>query len=222
MPYLSKVPINQSRRESHKLLGSPHAMHAAVMSCFPPAAHDQAGRILWRIDQNNPATSLIVVSPHRPDFTSLVQQAGWPLSDQEQWVTRDYQPLLNRVAGGDLWRFRLQANPVKTAKDIGKPVPHVTPDQQRGWLLSRTHKHGFSIPARRPDEGVEEPQVVVSNRRTRKFRRGDSTVTIATAQFDGLLMIEDPDVFRGCLLAGIGRAKGYGCGLLTITGTHPR
>lgn len=135
-------------------------------------------------------------------------------------MTRDYQQLLTRIVNGHLWRFRLQGNPVKSPKAIGKPVPHVTADQQRDWLVSRTANHGFSIPVHHNALGPAEPQVVVSNRRTRKFRRGEHTVTIATAQFDGLLMVEDADAFQRCLVAGIGRAKGYGCGLLTITSYH--
>lgn len=218
MTYLSKVPINRARRGAHKLLGSPQAMHASVMTSFPPAAHDGIDRILWRVDENGPETYLIVVSPHRPDFMSLIEQAGWPMSDQEPWVTRDYRQLLNRVVDGSLWRFRLQGNPVRSPKSIGKPVPHVTPDQQRDWLVSRVERNGFSIPSHVGGDGPPEPQVVVSNRRTRKFRRGDATVTIATAQFDGLLVVRDAEAFRRCLVAGIGRAKGYGCGLLTITG----
>ncbi len=218
MAFLSQVPINRSRRGAHKLLGSPQAMHAAVMASFPPSAHDGSDRVLWRVDESGNATYVIVVSPHRPDFTSLIEQAGWPMSDQEPWVTRDYQQLLVRVADGGTWRFRLQGNPVRSPKAIGKPVPHVTADQQREWLISRAERHGFSIPSHSGDDGISAPQVVVSNRRTRKFRRGDATVTIATAQFDGLLVVRDAESFRRCLVAGLGRAKGYGCGLLTITG----
>lgn len=74
MPLLSKVPINRARRGAHKLLGSPQAMHAAVMSSYPPAAHESPDRILWRVDDDGAGlTSLIVVSPHRPDFTALIE-----------------------------------------------------------------------------------------------------------------------------------------------------
>lgn len=36
------------------------------------------------------------------------------------------------------------------------------------------------------------------------------------AQFDGALQIEDPERLRTALTAGMGRAKAYGCGLMTL------
>jgi CRISPR system Cascade subunit CasE len=34
--------------------------------------------------------------------------------------------------------------------------------------------------------------------------------------FEGRLLITDPDALRAALVTGIGPAKGYGCGLLTL------
>jgi CRISPR system Cascade subunit CasE len=52
-----------------------------------------------------------------------------------------------------------------------------------------------------------------------KFRKGNGgkgEVTLRTATFEGILTISDLERFRRTLLSGIGRAKAYGCGLLTI------
>jgi CRISPR system Cascade subunit CasE len=35
-------------------------------------------------------------------------------------------------------------------------------------------------------------------------------------QFDGLLAIADPEAARGAVLAGIGKGKSYGFGLLSL------
>ncbi|WEV73650.1 type I-E CRISPR-associated protein Cas6/Cse3/CasE [Bifidobacterium sp. ESL0798] len=41
-------------------------------------------------------------------------------------------------------------------------------------------------------------------------------MTISTALFDGLLEVADAEKFRHALCFGVGRAKGFGCGLLTV------
>ncbi len=41
-------------------------------------------------------------------------------------------------------------------------------------------------------------------------------VTLTTVTYDGILQITDADAFRRALTNGIGHAKAYGCGLLTL------
>ena len=49
-----------------------------------------------------------------------------------------------------------------------------------------------------------------------KRDEGGRTVTLRTATFEGELTIADMGLFQKTLLCGVGRAKAYGCGLLTI------
>lgn len=48
------------------------------------------------------------------------------------------------------------------------------------------------------------------------FRRGQSRVTLTSAAYEGRLTVSDPNLLRKSLTHGIGRGKGYGCGLLTL------
>lgn len=41
-------------------------------------------------------------------------------------------------------------------------------------------------------------------------------VRITTARFEGELTVVDAAALRHALMYGIGRARGYGCGLLTL------
>ena len=41
-------------------------------------------------------------------------------------------------------------------------------------------------------------------------------VTFTRAQYDGVLRVTDADALRRALVCGIGHAKGFGCGLLTL------
>ena len=48
------------------------------------------------------------------------------------------------------------------------------------------------------------------------FNRSGSKVIIGYATFEGILEITNKDVLREQMISGIGRAKAYGCGLLTL------
>src|SRR5690349_679645 len=97
--FLTRFRLNPARRGARKLMGSPHALHAAVRAGFPNDADYARGadRTLWRLDVQAQASAVLyVVSPGKPDFTHLVEQAGWPTTT-EAWDTRDYGPLLDTL-----------------------------------------------------------------------------------------------------------------------------
>ncbi|KFI90190.1 type I-E CRISPR-associated protein Cas6/Cse3/CasE [Bifidobacterium ruminantium] len=223
--FISRIPLNKARYGARQLIGSPYKLHAAVECSFPPDAvrKNDEGRILWRLDAltNDKGVWLYVVSPEKPDFTHIVEQAGWPM--HEEWETKNYAPLLERIAKGQQWHFRLRANPVRKASEdrgrrhraegiVGKIQGHVTVDQQMQWLIDRSASHGFRI----LDNEAGQPDVIVKERHKEQFKRGNAIVTLATAVFEGHLEVTDADLFRGTLCHGVGRAKGFGCGLLTV------
>ena len=41
-------------------------------------------------------------------------------------------------------------------------------------------------------------------------------VTINRTVYEGVARVTDPDALRHALVAGIGRSKAYGCGLMTL------
>lgn len=213
--YLTRFALNPARRQCRFLLGSPQAMHAAVMAGFPPTTSERSpdgGRVLWRVDRDGPSTWLYILSPTEPQLTHVAEQAGW--SDSSTWSTKSYAPLLDQLEKGQSWAFRLHANPVhQITRPDGKriKVGHVTAQQQQQWLLDKAGSIGFSIPIR-----DDSPAVDLSNRQHRTFRRGQGRVTLTTAQFDGVLVVDDSALLRTAMIQGIGRAKGYGCGLMTL------
>jgi CRISPR system Cascade subunit CasE len=214
--FLSRFEINTARRAARNLLASPQSMHAAVLAAFPPGqAHDDGGRVLWRLDTVGHQVTLYLVSPDKPDLTHLVESVGWPTT--QGWDTRDYQQLLDGLRAGDRWAFRLTANPVSsrrktTTSQHSQRFGYVTVAQQTEWLLDRAPRHGFALA---PAAG-DEPDVAVRARRTWRFTRKGADVTLSTAVFEGHLDIRDLDLLRRALTSGIGHAKGYGCGLLTL------
>lgn len=236
--YLSRIALNEARISTRRLLSSAYKLHAAVEASFPPNSvrKNDEGRILWRIDsvQQSHETWLYVVSPEKPDFTHIVEQAGWPV--RPEWQTTDYSQRLENLAVGQHWAFRLRANPVRTVKEdkgknpnpdiVGKVMGHVTVQQQLQWLLDRAERHGFRIldtglTGSKDDTGtVPIPACEVSQRTVQRFEHKGSKMTLSTAQFDGLLEVTNAEFFRKTLGFGLGRAKGFGCGLLTIAAVH--
>lgn len=223
--YLTSFDINRARRGAQKLLGSPHAMHAAVMSSFPPSATQVApdgSRILWRVDTSPNGARLYISSLEKPDLTALVEQAGWPTA--ATWRTASYGTFLDSLEDGAVWGLRLLANPTHSVKQPGpdgepvrgrgKRLAHVTSAQQLEWFLSKAAQIGLDV------SGPDGPTVSITGREVKTFRRGGGTVTLGTAQVDGVARIADAVLLRQAMRAGIGPAKGYGCGLLTLAPTR--
>jgi CRISPR system Cascade subunit CasE len=229
--YLSRIQLNPQRRDARWLLSSPQRLHAAVLQSFPdPPTGDRDGgaRVLWRLDHDHGRVLLYVVSPQQPDFAGLAEQAGWPTT--ERGTVKPYDRLLDELDAGQRWAFRLTANPTRYqpgADGRSRRVGHVTVGHQEDWLRERSAAHGFRVTG--PVDGDESrpDDLVVTRRSIESFGRRDpasdgatrrrtGTVTLNLAQFDGRLEVTDPDALRRALVTGIGPAKAYGCGLLTL------
>ncbi len=230
--YLTRFRINTARSGARRLLSSPQAMHAAVMSSFatPPAVPTGAGaRVLWRVDRGAASNMLLyIVSPDRPDLTHIVEQAGWPVTGA--WDTFAYKPFLDRITAGDTWAFRLTANPVHSIRltdgEPTKRTAHVTARHQLGWLFQQQERGGFAV-LEKPSDAVrlvpeDGYEVVVRDRRDQTFGKNDAAtarthqVKLVTATFDGRLRVTDAEKIRGILTGGLGKARAYGCGLMTL------
>lgn len=224
--YLTRFRVNTQRVTARRLLSSPQMLHAAVLSSFaePPQQSADGPRVLWRLDRNNSTeTHLFIVSPDQPDLTHLVEQAGWPATGR--WQAFEYTPFLSQLGKGDQWAFRLTANPVHSVRRADghptKVTAHVTPRHQMQWLLDRQEKAGFTIVEKPQERRLMEGDVhelIIHNRRQLAFNKKGNAhpVSLATATFDGKLEVTDPDALRRTLTCGLGRAKAYGCGLMTL------
>ncbi|MGK5555014.1 type I-E CRISPR-associated protein Cas6/Cse3/CasE [Actinomadura kijaniata] len=244
MTYLSRIRINPLRAESRKMLANPRILHAAVMGGI--ADHPTQERVLWRLDADNPRRPMLfALTRSKPDWTHIVESAGWPDADGEHADVRDYTPLLAQLATGRQFAFRVTANPVQNTFRPHKPTPgqlkkqalgshraqrlgHRTAAAQLQWFTERTQRWGFGLPEARTDAGIPgladdietrpAHQVRITRRDRLTFNKSGNPkpVVLHTATFEGMLEITDVRVFTERLLTGIGPAKAYGCGLLTL------
>lgn len=231
MPYLSRIRLNPLRRATQRLLTNPQRVHAHVLGGLATQPVDE--RVLWRMERRQYACELLVLTQSRPSWAALVEEAGWPDAEGGNSLVRDYGPLLDRLALGREFAFKVVTNPVASVRKPEGPTPgqkvtmtsertrgirvgHRTAATQLVWFLSRAAGHatrwGFTVGP--PDE----PNVQLVARERLSFRKGDGRppVTIDTATFEGVLRVTDVDGIRAGLLGGIGSGKAYGCGLLTL------
>jgi len=205
--YLSRVKIDTNLRSSRNALADNNRFHAMVASCFDGSIEKQ--RPLWRIDTLNNSTYLLIVSSEAPLFDRLLPQVT--SGESENADSKDYSAFLSAIKNGETYRFRVTANPVFSspkARDTsgrGRVYGHVTVDQQKSWLSDRAEKNGFEL------VGFD-----VLSRGIKKFNRQGKAVTLSIATFEGVLTVTNADLLRSALTNGVGRAKAYGCGLMTL------
>lgn len=206
--YLTRIALDMRRRETMRALSSVNMIHGAIESAFP----GQRKRRLWRIDTIASVTWLMLLSETEPDLSGLQAQFGY---EDQPWETKCYDGLLERIQEGTSWRFRLVANPTHSGPsgkdgERGKVVAEGSVPAQKEWLTRHAVAHGFLL---RPDcFDVTRSEWKIFH----KGKEGRHQVSILQVTYEGILEVADAELFRKALLCGIGRAKAYGMGMMTV------
>jgi CRISPR system Cascade subunit CasE len=167
---------------------------------------------LFRIERPPGGRVVILVqSAVKPDWGYAFHNAGHLLAAAD---VRPFDPCF--VAGQRL-RFRLRANPTvkrvfqKTqpgeGKPVGKRVGVSGEEAQRAWLESRSQASGFRLVDFRVNSRADIQSTKLSTGMKMKHLSVD---------YEGVLAVTDPDLFAKTLGSGIGSAKGFGFGLLSV------
>lgn len=208
--FMYRVELDPARRETLSALVNPNKIHGAIEKARP----GERTRILWRIDTVNSNKYLLMVSSAEFDAQKLADQFGFPNGKAQ---VKNYDPLLDKVTDGSVWRFRLSANPVRAIKrehqgQRGK-LMGLTVNQQMAWLSQKAEKYGFQV-------HPEQTRVMYS--RWIKFKKAGTgqDVSLRESVFEGVLTVTDSESFKRVLTDGFGRGKAYGLGLLTIVPYH--
>lgn len=202
--YLSRVEIDTKNRQKIRDLSHLGAYHGWIEQSFPDEiAQGERKRHLWRIDQLQGRTYLLLLSPDKPDLEKL-EKYGRPGTA----MSKDYEPFLNRLAENQVLRFRLTANPAfrggKSSKHPGKIIPYFAVDKQLGWLENKAENGGFKL-LNADVVGHDRPSL-----------RKQSRVSLNRTVYEGVLQITDLSKFRNVLTEGLGREKAFGMGLMTV------
>lgn len=188
-----------------------YGLHQSLWQLFSEQG-DETRDFLYRQVEGH-GTPVIYVVSQRP-----------PLADDPFWVveTKPYDP---QVQQGSTFAFSLRANATRSTRDPatgkehrhdailhaqkkqeGAPAGQNLQDAGRAWLEERAEAGGFTLGPLRVDRHEEHCL----------FVKGKPPIRFSTVDFEGLLSVTDPTRFRHTLFHGLGRSKGFGCGLLLI------
>ena len=224
--YLSRVQLNPRNRHVWRaLIANPYDLHRTVMRAFPDGVRREDADILYRLEAEKTAPLLLVQSEIEPDWSNL--NPGWlqpsaPFDPFPNPAVRLVEDL--RLPVGRLLQFRLVANPSvkKVRRDAdgnrknSNRVPLVREEKQIAWLQDKGKRHGFLVRQVR----VTEPQRYTLWKHRGEKAQKSPPITLFTVRFEGVLQISDSEAFAVTLRQGIGAAKAFGCGLLSIAPLH--
>ena len=221
MIWLSLLELNPRSRAVRNDLRDCNGLHRTIMKLFPevdPRSARNALGVLHRLEQGAAGkVRVLLQSLDRPDFACLPE--GY-LETPPRSKTLDSIDVL--LQPGSKLLFRLRANPTRAidtktrpdgTKSNGKRVELRGEEACMGWLHRKAGQHGFRILACRMDAGAPDPRRVNGKVEGHK---GGSQITVASVLFDGILEVVDTALLREALQTGIGRAKSYGHGLLSL------
>lgn len=203
--YLSQLVVNRSDPLVQRDLGNPYELHRTILGAFPRFAQARP-RILFRVEFGWP-TTILVQSMSQPDWRGLLALGGY-LRDTPVIKTVDG---LTIDTGQDLY-FRLRANPTRKPTGTKNRVALIEPQARLDWLSRQGSTHGFSpAPGRMVVTAGPWQTFAVG-----KPSAGRNQITINFVDFEGYLVVTDRDKLMQAMQSGIGPAKGFGCGLLSL------
>ncbi|MDQ0988816.1 type I-E CRISPR-associated protein Cas6/Cse3/CasE [Streptomyces sp. V3I7] len=165
------------------------------------------------------------------DYTPLLERLTLGKEFAFRLTANPVQSTQNPIKPSDRQTERMKTASDAARKRRGFRVAHRTAAHQLTWLHKRAERHGFTIPAVHTTPGIDigattdtegttnpAPAVSITARDTLRFRKGTNGphITLSTATFQGRLRVTNSEALRATLLEGIGPAKGYGQGLLTL------
>lgn len=206
MIYLSKLTFDMSKWEARRDLNNPYEMHRTLMRAFASKANGGPGRVLFRIElaQADCSPVVLVQSDKQPDWSKL-DLGSLVVAPQ----CKSFSP---RFVADQRVMFRLRANPTSRHRSDdgitdGKRLGLFTEVAQMAWLARKGNLGGFQIlSVKAAPEGIV---------RTIKEKTG-SPLTHFAVRFDGMIAVIDPVLFEKILMDGVGPAKGFGFGLLSL------
>ncbi|MBK8255671.1 MAG: type I-E CRISPR-associated protein Cas6/Cse3/CasE [Polyangiaceae bacterium] len=232
--YLARAFLNPVSTDVRRTISSPELLHKRVMLAFPNNTNGPAREthgVLHRLDEDSRRgrIALHIQSRTEPNFSrfrdgflldlngDLGLDASFDVSNpavvkvSDDWDT---------IKVGDAFAFRLVANTTKRIAKVDQDSGSKTKngmrvglrgDEERlQWLTRHALAGGFEI-------DQKQVQVAEIKPNARSLDQHQPQVkTFAGARFDGFLRVTDTDLFRKTLEKGVGPAKAYGFGLLSI------
>jgi len=216
--YLSRLRLDPRDLLALRDLGDVGEFHRTLMRGFPhhdgPTPRQEFG-VLFRVEPGSFPPVVLVQSLVEPRWEEI--PPGYLLEHEHV----DAKHVLDAAGPGRVLRFLLVANPTRksAAHREDEPPPRnsrrvaLASDAERlTWLQNRGERHGFALHGGGPALGVRVEELAPSGR----GGSGRSGIYVRRVLFEGALRVTEPGRFRQTLRTGLGPAKAYGCGLLSV------
>lgn len=171
----------------------PYSIHRVVYSLFP--RKDGSCREFLFADKGGTANerTILLLSETEPSIPEFGEIRSKRINDA--------------FLQHNLYGFEVLVNPVRREKTSGKIVPVRGKDDLAAWFTSKAPSYGFA---------VDKNTLSVSDTDILQFKKDGKTVTLGKARFIGKLEVTDKELFVSTFKHGLGKAKGFGFGLLQI------
>ncbi|MFC1614790.1 type I-E CRISPR-associated protein Cas6/Cse3/CasE [Gemmatimonadota bacterium] len=178
-----------------QVLMNPYNIHRQLWNLFP-GRRDESRKFLYRVEwpRGVRPAQVLMLSEHEPNQAETGKNC---LLLRKKKV----EPYFSK---GQLLRFSLCANPVKRLSKERCRVPLLYFTQQLQWL------------ERKLASAAEVIETRAVSGKVLHFRKGSIRGKIVTVIFTGILQVKEPDCLLNLMKSGIGPAKSFGCGLLSL------
>lgn len=223
--YLHRIHLDPRSKQARRDLADPYQMHATLCRAFfPEETRCPPGALLWRLEPETDREGrprLLIQSHAMPDWSRL--SSDW-LAYADPGLDLVQRLKLDALEAGQVYRFRLRANPSKTVQR--KRLGLFQPDAQRAWVARQGERNGFALPeSSTPDyfeflastNSSSYADLRISQEQMLRGRQHEgNAIHVYSALFEGLLTVTDVALFRKALETGIGHGKVMGLGLLSL------
>lgn len=213
--HLTKLVINPAHPNANQALRDINRMHQIVTAFACPRDFGPSSRaaadVLYRLDYTNAGPHLLIQSATQPDTTTL--PAGFAHAG-----TRDLTPLLHHLHNNMTVRYRITLN--ATSSRCAPPQPDGTP-RPRGTRTPLTGHDALTWWHNKAlHHGLHPHETSTADTTKLRGRKNGTTITITATTIEGTAHITDIDTLRTTIQTGVGRARAYGCGLLSLAPIH--
>ena len=223
---LSRLDLNLRSHAVIRDLSDCQQMHRTILNAFPSAgaAPRREFALLFRVECSSTGDPYVMVQSREiPDYGHL--PTGYVTNPPK---IKDVSESYASLRSGMRLRFRLRANPTRKIdtksgprgeRRNGRRVDLRSDEERLGWLARKAAGAGFEIRSVRCSAEVPDVRLAPEGR-TIGFRAdagGESRkLTFGAVLFEGVIQVADPAKLRAAIQSGIGSAKAYGFGLLSV------
>lgn len=208
--YVTQITLDKAIAAQRRLYGL-YDWHQEAWEMFPGRTRDNRD-FLTRLDSDEREfrfTVLSAVKPQKPDWCA---QDWWQEKEMPQTFFEQKRYL-----------FKVMVNPTRTLsrrgpagnrKKHGSHYAITKPNELKTWIVAKGKQCGFSI--------LDNPRLEISPPVFHRLYKEDKKLQkeyegrIVGVEFKGGLEINDREGFIRTVRNGIGRARGFGFGMLVI------